>query len=230
MAERRMFSKTVIDSDYFLDMAMTAQCLYFHLAMRADDDGFVNNPRKIQRMVGASDDDFKLLLLKSFIIPFESGVCVVRHWRVHNYIRSDRYKETLYKSEKSMLIEADGVYDIPSGMSLGIPNDNQAGGKRDTQDRLGKDSSKDNIYGVADAPKKTNQPRFVKPTLDEVAAYCQERKNNISAQLFIDHYEANGWVRGKTPVRDWRACVRTWEKNNGKDKMSAPDTYDNILI
>lgn len=103
MAERRMFAKTIIDSDAFLDMPLSAQALYFHLSMRADDDGFVNNPKKIQRMIGASDDDCKLLIMKRFILAFESGVIVIKHWRIHNYIQKDRYKETLYTEEKNRL-------------------------------------------------------------------------------------------------------------------------------
>lgn len=104
MAEKRMFAKTIIDSDAFLDMSLSTQALYFHLSMRADDDGFVNNPRKIQRMIGAGDDELKMLIAKKFIIPFESGVCVIKHWRIHNYIQNDRYKETVYKEEKAHLI------------------------------------------------------------------------------------------------------------------------------
>ena len=103
MAERRMFAKTIIDSDAFLDMPLSAQALYFHLSMRADDDGFVNNPKKIQRTVGASDDDCKLLVMKRFILTFASGVIVIKHWRIHNYIQKDRYKETVYTKEKSKL-------------------------------------------------------------------------------------------------------------------------------
>ena len=90
MAERRMFAKTIIDSDMFLDMPLSTQALYFHLSMRADDDGFINNPRKIQRMVGASDDDLKVLVMKRFILPFDSGVVVIKHWRIHNYLRNAR--------------------------------------------------------------------------------------------------------------------------------------------
>lgn len=104
MAEKRMFAKTIIDSDAFLDMSLSTQALYFHLSMRADDDGFVNNPKKIQRMIGAGDDELKMLIAKKFIIPFESGVCVIKHWRIHNYIQNDRYKETVYKDEKAHLI------------------------------------------------------------------------------------------------------------------------------
>ena len=100
MAERRMFAKTIIDSDAFLDMSLSAQALYFHLSMRADDDGFINNPKKIQRMTGGNDDDLKLLIAKSFIIPFESGIVVIKHWKLHNYLRADRYKETVYQEEK----------------------------------------------------------------------------------------------------------------------------------
>ena len=88
MAERRMFSKTIIDSDAFLDMPLSTQSLYFHLSMRADDDGFINNPKKIQRMIGCADDDLKLLIAKNFIIPFESGIVVIKHWKIHNYIRN----------------------------------------------------------------------------------------------------------------------------------------------
>ena len=105
MAERRMFSKIVIDSDMFLDMPLSAQALYFHLSMRADDDGFVNNPKRIQVYVGASTDDLKILLAKHFLIPFESGVVVIKHWKVHNYIQKDRYKETYYQAEKELLEE-----------------------------------------------------------------------------------------------------------------------------
>lgn len=145
MAERRMFAKTIIDSDAFLDMPLTTQALYFHLSMRADDDGFINNPKKIMRMIGASDDELRLLVAKSFIIPFESGVCVIKHWKIHNYLRSDRYKPTVYVEERSMLnIKENKAYSmkpleettgIPLGIPDGIPTDNQW----DTQVRLGKD-------------------------------------------------------------------------------------------
>ena len=84
-------------------MPLSTQALYFHLSMRADDDGFINSPRKIQRVVGASDDDLKLLIAKNFIIPFESGVVVIKHWRIHNYIQKDRYTETVYQEEKQLL-------------------------------------------------------------------------------------------------------------------------------
>ena len=130
MAERRMFAKTIIDSDAFLDMPLSAQALYFHLSMRADDDGFINNAKKIQRMIGGADDDLKLLLAKNFIIPFESGVVVIKHWKIHNYIRNDRYKPTVYAEEKAMLTtKENGAY------TFGIPD----GYQMETQDRLGKD-------------------------------------------------------------------------------------------
>lgn len=105
MAERRMFAKTIIDSDAFLDMPLSTQCLYFHLNMRADDEGFINSPKKIMRMIGASDDDLKVLITKKFIIPFESGVVVIKHWKIHNYIRKDRLVETVYQEEKKQLFE-----------------------------------------------------------------------------------------------------------------------------
>lgn len=144
MAERRMFAKTIIDSDAFLDMPLSSQALYFHLSMRADDDGFINNPKKIQRMVGASDDDLKLLVAKRFIIPFESGIVVIKHWKIHNYIRCDRYKETMYQKEKALLAEKENrAYTLAAPcepcLPSGIPTDNQTAHQMDTQDRLGQE-------------------------------------------------------------------------------------------
>ena len=111
MAEKRMFAKTIIDSDAFLDMPLSTQALYFHLSMRADDEGFLNSPKKLQRLIGASDDDLKLLIAKNFIIPFESGVIVIKHWKIHNYIRKDRIHPTVYQEERSLLnIKNNGAY------------------------------------------------------------------------------------------------------------------------
>lgn len=95
----------IVDSDAFLDMPLSAQCLYFHLNMRADDDGFLGNPRRIQRLIGASEDDFKLLIAKRFILTFDNGVIVIKHWKMHNYIQSDRYIPTQYQDEKKLLYE-----------------------------------------------------------------------------------------------------------------------------
>ena len=111
MAERRMFSKKIIDSDAFLDMPLTTQALYFHLSMRADDDGFVSNAKRIKTMIGASDDDLKLLIVKRFVLTFESGVVVIKHWRIRNYIQKDRYTPTTYVEEKSTLsLDAKNAY------------------------------------------------------------------------------------------------------------------------
>lgn len=140
MAERRMFSLSVVDSDAFLDMPLSSQALYFHLSMRADDDGFVNNPKKIQRTIGASDGDAEMLVVRKFIMPFETGVVVIRHWRINNLLRRDRYRETVYQDEKKKLSVDDvGVYSYKAGNQLatnGQPNGNQLA----TQYSIGKDS------------------------------------------------------------------------------------------
>lgn len=157
MAERRMFAKTIIDSDAFLDMPLSAQALYFHLSMRADDDGFVNNPKKIQRMIGASDDDYKILIAKSFVLLFESGVIVIKHWRINNYIRGDRYKETVYTEEMGLLsVKENGSY------TLGIPHDNHLVYQMDTQVRLDKDSKGKDSLGKDSLYNNTpyNPPRY----------------------------------------------------------------------
>ena len=125
MSEKRMFSKQIVESDAFLDMPLSTQALYLHLGMMADDDGFINAPKRIQRTIGANEDDLKLLIAKNFIIPFESGVVVIKHWKINNYIRSDRYKETAYIDEKTMLeTKKNGAYSL-----LGIPSGNQVDNK-----------------------------------------------------------------------------------------------------
>lgn len=111
MAERRMFAKTIVLSDAFLDMPMSARCLYFTLGMLADDDGFVNAPRSIMRQCGASDDDMKVLLAKRFLLAFESGVIVIKHWRINNYLQKDRISPTKYVEEKATLaLDENGSY------------------------------------------------------------------------------------------------------------------------
>ena len=141
MAERRMFAKTIIDSDMFIDMPMSARLLYYDLAMRADDDGFVNSPKKIMKFVGASVDDMNVLIAKQFIIPFESGVVVIKHWKIHNYIQKDRYKATSYQAEKESLTLKNGTYytdDLPDVSNLDTECIQDVY-SLDTQVRLGKD-------------------------------------------------------------------------------------------
>jgi len=119
MAERRMFAKTIIDSDAFLEMPMSARLLYYDLSMRADDDGFVNSPRKIMKFVGATGDDMNILIARKFVIGFENGVVVIKHWRIHNYIQKDRYIETKYKEEKAMLsLDENNAYTMSKNTSL----------------------------------------------------------------------------------------------------------------
>ena len=147
MAERRMFSKTIVDSDAFLDMPLSTQALYFHLSMRADDDGFLNNAKKIQKIIGASDDDLKLLIIKRFVIAFDDGIIVVKHWRMNNYLRKDRYTPTVYQEEFKMLgIKDNGAYTLLD--TAGIPDGNQCV-TRLPQVSIGKDSiDKDSINTI----------------------------------------------------------------------------------
>lgn len=234
MAERRMFAKSIVTSDAFLDMPMSSRCLYFTLGMLADDDGFVNNPKSIMRQVGATNDDFQVLLAKKFIIVFESGVIVIKHWRMNNYLRSDRYTATKYIYEKSSIeVDADGIYHRVD--ADGIPN----GYQTMTQDRLGKDRlgkdrlgycDKDSVKGeggkdVEKIPPKTAS-RFTPPTVEEVLSYCEERKNDVDAQRFVDYYSSKGWMIGKNKMKDWRAAVRTWEHADSKPKKKT--AYDGI--
>lgn len=140
MAQKRMFDKAITNSDDFLELPDSSQVLYFHLSMNADDDGFVNNWKSIMKMTGTKEDDMKLLIGKQYIIPFDSGVIVIRHWRMNNYLRADRYKETQFKDEKSQLyLGKNEEYTLDS--NSGIPMVDQ----RYTQNRIDKNSIDKNI-------------------------------------------------------------------------------------
>ena len=213
MAERRMFTQKIVDSDAFLDMPLSAQCLYFHLNMRADDDGFVNNPKKIQRMLGASDDDLKLLFAKRFILGFASGVIVIKHWRMHNLLRKDRYNPTQYQEEYQMLcLKENGSYTEHGNLlaTTWQPNGNQMA----PQDRIGKDRLGEDTY---------RERRFTPPSLQEVTDYCNQRGNNVDPERFINFYQSKDWMVGKNKMKDWKAAIITWEKRD-QDKAKGKRT------
>ncbi|WP_420062909.1 DNA replication protein [Leuconostoc lactis] len=157
MAQRRMFSKKVTDTDTFLDMPLSTQALYFHLNMHADDDGFIDNTKTIQRMIGSSDDDRKLLVAKQFLLPFENGVVVIKDWRVHNYIRKDTYNQTMYPNELEQLnINDSGQYerqDLLPYTERPRDVDETLTQVRLGKDRLGKDSK--DILSGSDEPDST---------------------------------------------------------------------------
>ena len=191
MASRRMFSKDVVCSDRFLDMPASAQALYFQYGLEADDDGFVSAPKKILRLTNASDDDLKILVAKGFLIPFDSGVVVIRDWKINNYLRRDRYTPTRFKEEFEQLDTIDDRYQLHV-LAVGIPDDNHVVDMRDTQVRLGKDSigkgSINNNVG-------RKMSHFTPPTVEEVQEYCFERGNAVDAQSFVDFV---GYV--KSPI------------------------------
>lgn len=221
MAERRMFTKRITESDAFLDMPSSTQMLYFHFSMNADDDGFVNNPKKIQKMCGASDDDFKLLIAKSFIILFDSGIIVIKHWKMHNYIQVDRYRPTDYVEEKSMLgIKSNKAYTLDvSKMDTECIQNGYIGKVSIGKDSKDKDSKEESAI-------EEKAKRFYPPTLDELKQYCEERKNNIDPMAFIDFYSSKGWMIGKNRMKDWKAAVRTWERKRKEQSKTESSVYD----
>lgn len=212
MAERRMFAKTIVDSDAFLDMPIASQCLYFHLAMRADDEGFVNKAKSVARTVGAKEEDFRPLIERRFVLVFDDGVIVIKHWRIHNWIRGDRLQPTKYQQHKSTLfLDENNAYTDKCQTYV-----SQLSDKCHTEDRLGKDSiGKINNIGAQSS-------RFTPPSVEEVDEYCKGRKNNVDPAAFVDFYESKGWMVGKNKMKDWKAAVRTWERSNPKPAEPEP--------
>ena len=221
-----MFTKRITESDAFLDMPSSTQMLYFHFSMNADDDGFVNNPKKIQKMCGASDDDFKLLIVKSFIILFDSGIIVIKHWKMHNYIQSDRYRPTDYVEEKSMLgIKSNKAYTLDvSKMDTECIHNGYIG--KDSIGKVSIDKNSIDKDSKGESVRGEKAKRFYPPTIDEVKQYCEERKNNIDPMAFIDFYSSKGWMIGKNRMKDWKAAVRTWERKRKEESKTESSVYD----
>ena len=214
MAQKRMFSLSVVDTDKFLEMPVSARLLYYELGMRADDDGFVNNWKKILTFTGLKEDDIKILIAKQFIIPFDSGVIVIKHWRLNNYLQNDRTKPTIYQDEyKQLGLDENNVYTMDTKCIHSIDKNS---------------IDKNSIDKNSISAKQMLSQRFTPPTLEEVKSYCLERNNKVDAQRFIDFYESKGWMIGKSKMKDWKACVRTWEKEDNKQDLdlSIFDKYE----
>lgn len=221
MAQRRMFAKAIIDSDAFLEMPLTTQALYFHLSMRADDDGFINNPKNIQRLIGATSDDLKLLIAKNFIIIFDTGVIVIKHWRIHNYIQKDRYKETNYIDEKAQLaIKNNNAYTLKDKNGYKMDT-------LDTQVRLGKVSIGKDIYSSSlpnDSSKLEEGTREYKAIIDYLneKAGTQYRYQSDATKRKIDaRYNEGFTIDDFKKVIDIK--VAEW-KNNDMAKFLRPET------
>lgn len=194
MANKRMFDKRVIDSDSFLEMPLTTQAVYFHLNMRADDDGFVDNWKSILRTVGGKEDDVKVLISKNFIIPFENGVIVIKHWRLNNILRKDRYVATIYQDEKKQLIaENSGEY------SLGIPNGNHLA----PQYRIEENSREKNTSSSTDTIKPIVETTTSKATMPN--------KNDDEEKSIFDLVE-QAFGRPLSPVEF--EVINSWTDND----------------
>lgn len=196
MAKKRMFSLDIIDTDVFMDMPQTSRLLYYELCMRADDDGFVASPKKIMKMVGCNEDDFRILIGKQFIIPFETGIVVIKHWKIHNYIQKDRYKETIYVQEKSQLLqEKNGMYTkcIQNGYTDKISID--------------KISIDKNIYGEFKNVLLTDE-EYAKLEKSNLLPYIEKLSSYIASKgkKYKSHYATIlNWSRGdkKENIPEW---------------------------
>ena len=203
VAQKRMFSKEITSSARFLMMPQTSRLLYYDLGMAADDDGIVE-AFTVLRMTGAADDDLRVLAAKNFIIILnEDLVSYITDWKVNNTIRTDRYKESIYRD---LLVRVVGFTD-------GLPDGNQL----ETQTSIGKNSIDQNSIGKA---------KQGEPTLEEVKAYCYEIGSNADPERFFDYYSVRGWKVGNDPVRDWKALFRSW----GEQEKPVKTTKDWNII
>ena len=210
MAQKRMFDRKVVGSDKFLDLPNSTKALYFMAGMEADDKGFFQ-PRKLQRMCGFSDDDYKLLIAKGYFITFESGVMVVTDWNKNNWLDSRRISETEYVDELNMLKLINQKYEFKLENELAKPMLSEYS---IVENSIVENSIVENSIVENSIENKEIRKNFTKPTIEEIQEYCSERNNGINAEAFYDFYESKGWCVGKNKMKDWKACVRTWEKRS----------------
>lgn len=217
MAQRRMFSLKIIDSDSFIDMPVSARCLYFDLSMRADDDGFVSSPKKIMKMTGAGEDDLKILMAKNYIIPFDSGVCVIKHWRIHNYIQRDRYQETIYKEEKRQLNTDENKAYIKCIQNVS---------NMDTQVRLGKVRLELGKGSSSESAATTNPFEIYKNNIGTITPHISEKitaliDSGIEEKLICRYIEV-ATERDKKNL----AYIEAMAIGNLKDNISTLEQYE----
>ena len=208
MAQKRMFDKKVVGSDKFIDLPNSTKALYFMAGMEADDKGFFQ-PRKLQRMCGFSEDDFKLLIAKRYFIAFESGVMVVTDWNKNNWLDSRRVTETEYIDELNLLKLINQKYEFILENDVAKP-------------MLSQYSIEENSIEENNKEENIKRRKFEKPTVDEIQEYCKERNNGINANAFYDFYESKNWYVGKNKMKDWKACIRTWECRDNKKRKEEP--------
>ena len=206
MANRRMFSLDVVDTDIFLDMPTSTQCLYFQLGMRADDDGFVSSPKRITTMVGCNADDLKLLIAKGFIIALEDGIIVIRHWKQNNYIQNDRRKDTIYQSQLEALTVNNGIYEMDTKCIHTVS-------EADTQDSIDK-NSKD---------KGSKGKDSIKPPKRSTTYFPNDESLN---QAFLDYLEMRKQI--KKPMTD-RAVELAIKKLEELSALPFSNSMDNDL-
>jgi uncharacterized phage protein (TIGR02220 family) len=225
-----MFTQKIIDSDAFLDMPLSTQALYFHLNMRADDDGFVNNPKRIQRTIGASGDDLKLLFAKRFVIGFESGVLVIKHWRMHNTLRKDRYNPTQYQDELASLEVKDNnayterLVELPDGVATAWQPD---GNQMATQYSIGKYSiDKISIDSPGEHKEEDKpQPEIYKTIVSYLNEKAGTRYKPTSAKTksVINGRLAEGFKLDDFMVVIDKKCAE-WLGNEKMEKYLRPET------
>lgn len=224
MAERRMFAKTIIDSDAFLDMPMSARLLYYDLSMRADDDGFINSPKKIMRFIGATNDDMNILIMRKFVLPFDNGIVVIKHWRIHNYIRKDTYTETPYKEQKAMLeLDENKAYRMTNEKPLKVGCDGYVD-EPSTQVRIGKDSIGEYSYiGADDQPDKT---------LDQIKEIIDYLNNKLGSKYSYKTASTKKHINARLAeghtIEEFKLVIDKkydeWHKDERMSKFLRPET------
>lgn len=219
MGERRMLTRKVTDDDHFMSLSASAQALYLHLSMSADDDGFCNQVALCMFKAHASLSDLEALLKLRYVYQFESGVIVIKHWRMANALRKDRYTPTVWQKEFAQLaLKENGSYTLANGCQV-VANGLPSGCHNISKDNLSKSN-------------KSRANKFTPPTLEQVKEYANENGLNVDCERFYTYFTTPNdagrtWIDSKgNPVKNWKQKLITWA---GRERPSRPksQTFDN---
>lgn len=216
MAQKRMFDKIITNDDNFLEMPNSTQALYFHLSMNADDDGFVNNWKSIMKITGTKEDDLKILISKSYLIPFDSGIIVIKHWRINNYLRGDRYRPTQFQKEFNMLENHENkAYQLKSkwsttGIPMVNPDKNRIDKNREEENSIDKSNQLANADSFAQSQEYLNN---INQNINKVTLFYEQNIGLLSSFILEEIEEYQSQIPDDMIIEAIKRAVETGKRN-----------------
>lgn len=228
MANKRMFSRELVNTDAFSVLSLSAQALYFRLCLEADDDGFLSSTLRITRSIGGTETELKELLDSGFLIRFDSGIYLIRHWNIHNTLQNDRHTKTMHENELNCVMLISKTYYLLTEAEC-----IQSVSKTETQDSKDKNSKEIDKDSEVESSRDESPPSLIIPPINELRDYANSiGYHNFNPEVFIAYYDAQGWIDSNThmPI-DWKIRINLWkarEHNSSGNTKPTKNSFNNI--